>query len=418
MRKAVFEALLLVLLACVLSSRIDAYPTRAGHCASGAQIGELSGGVHDREGSGSLEDHNFTISFDDVILQPRGEILELVAGKAYDIVFGGSEVFLGFLVRVSGLNGEDMQDSLTVADKESQLLPSTGELTGFASACAENVAGLCHTTREEKYFVLTEFQVDVEAEVLIEVTIVTQDTGAGNGKWFFSSYRVNVRPDIAATDRNKKTDGNGTTLGNLTSDESGTQGNETKDGTNNETMTILEGDSNSTTDAPSEATQDGGNSTTDAPSETPQDDGNSTSDSPSETLQDDGNSTTDAPSETPQDDGNSTSDSPSETLQDDGNSTTDTPSEAPQDGDNTTSDIPSGSSPVESDTTDAPSILSVGAEVPANAPSDESAPSLPGCKWFCAISTTIPWKSSSHSNPKCDWTFSCAACPQCQDSTA
>jgi hypothetical protein len=139
MRTIVFEALLLVLLSYVLKSRIDAYPTRAGHCESGAQIGETHGGVHDREGSGSLEDHNFTISFDEVILQPGGEVLEIIAGKAYAIVFGGNEVFLGFLLRVSGLSGEEMQDSLTVADQESQLLPSTGEMTGFAS----RVCGKC-----------------------------------------------------------------------------------------------------------------------------------------------------------------------------------------------------------------------------------------------------------------------------------
>jgi hypothetical protein len=344
MRTAVLEASLLLLLASVLTSRIDAYPTRAGHCATGAQIGELSGGVHDREGSGSLEDHNFTISFDDLILKP-GEVLELVAGKAYDVTFGGTEVFLGFLLRVSGLGGEELQDSLTVADKESQLLPSTGEMTGFASACAENVAGLCHTTRDEKYFILTEFRVDVEAEVRIEVTIMTQDTGAGNGNWFFSSYRVNVRPDIVATSRNITTDGHVL------------QGNETSDGGNNETMTISQNGGNETTEAPSEAPQDGGNSTTDASSG------------------------------------------------------------APQDGGNSTTDAPAGSSLGGFETTEAPSIFSAGAEAPAQAPSVDSVSSLPACKWFCALSTTIPWKSSTHSNPKCDWTFSCSACPECRDST-
>lgn len=142
-----------------------AYPTRAGHCQSGAEIGEASGGVHGREGSGSLEDGGFSVSFNSTLLTD-GDPLLLGAGIEYSVSIEGG-TFRGFLLRISGLNGEELQESLIVIDEdETQLLPSTGEKSGFESACAEDVAGLCHMSRDEKDTITAAFKVDEDADIL------------------------------------------------------------------------------------------------------------------------------------------------------------------------------------------------------------------------------------------------------------
>jgi hypothetical protein len=181
------------------SVRVQSYPNRAGHCLGGAQIGEASGGVHGRQGSGSLDDGGFTVMFGDVVLE-NGVVPELAAGETYSVALqaSGGTPFRGFLLRVSGLHGEEMQESLTVTDNSTQLLLSTGEQDGFESSCAVTVAGLCHNSRVDKSGITTEFMHESEADVLIEVTVVTNNEGGGKNDWYFSDYRTSVRQAAAS----------------------------------------------------------------------------------------------------------------------------------------------------------------------------------------------------------------------------
>lgn len=178
-----------------------AYPTRAGHCESGAQIGEASGGVHGRQGSGSLDDGNFTIRVNGTRLllndetAADGTILELMAGENYTVMIeGNNDPFRGVLLRVAGINGEDMVDTLAVVDDNTQLLPSTGETSGFESACADDVSGLCHNSRMDKMNITAMLMLndDEDADVLVEVTIVTNNDGGGSNDWYYGSYQLNV----------------------------------------------------------------------------------------------------------------------------------------------------------------------------------------------------------------------------------
>lgn len=279
-----------------------AYPTRAGHCLSGPEIGEASGGVHGRVGGGTLEDGDFLVRFNSTVLAAEDPLL-LGRGVRYSVSIEGG-AFRGFLLRVSGLNGEELQESLIVVDEnETQLLPSTGEKTGFDSACAEDVAGLCHKRRDLKENITAGFEMKYEADVQVDVTVVTNNVGSGSNDWFFSSYQVNVRQ---IQEVNETGNGNGDRESVDSGDGEG------------------EGDGGG-----------GGDTTGDG-------DGNGDSDS------DDGG------------DGNTNGDG---------------------DGDG-----------------DGDSPTSVG-----------------GCKWYCSVIPT-PWLSGEADDyPKCSWTFSCSACPECQE---
>lgn len=191
-------ALFLAFLILSVTFTVDAYPTRAGHCESGAEIGEASGGVHGRIGSGILGEGNFTISVNGTVLD-GDEVLELVAGENYTVIVDGSAPFRGVLLRISGINGEEMQDSLQVIDNTTQLLLSTGEKSGFESACAEDVAGLCHNSRADKNNITTELMVQEDSDVLVEVTIVTNNDGGGSNDWYYESYQLNVRSTNGTT---------------------------------------------------------------------------------------------------------------------------------------------------------------------------------------------------------------------------
>jgi hypothetical protein len=201
-RRIAFASLLLAL----LLGPVVAYPTRAGHCESGARIGEASGGVHGRQGSGSLEDGNFAVSVNGTILNGF-DVLELVAGENYTVIIkGGSDPFRGVLLRVAGINGEDLVDSLVVVDANTQLLPSTGETSGFESACADDVSGLCHNSRIGKANITAELRLPEEdADVLVEVTIVTNNEGGGSNDWYYGSYQLNVTVQMTNTTTNSTT---------------------------------------------------------------------------------------------------------------------------------------------------------------------------------------------------------------------
>ena len=70
--------------------------------------------------------------------------------------------FRGFLLRLSGENGENVEGSFTAVDDGTQLLPNTGEQTGLNSACEAGVAALSHANSDDRDSVTNLFQLNEE----------------------------------------------------------------------------------------------------------------------------------------------------------------------------------------------------------------------------------------------------------------
>eukprot|EP00521_Asterionellopsis_glacialis_P012706 CAMPEP_0195304428 /NCGR_PEP_ID=MMETSP0707-20130614/34412_1 /TAXON_ID=33640 /ORGANISM="Asterionellopsis glacialis, Strain CCMP134" /LENGTH=311 /DNA_ID=CAMNT_0040368223 /DNA_START=120 /DNA_END=1052 /DNA_ORIENTATION=+ len=193
--------LLVSLLVICLSRTTRAYPIRAGHCMSGPVIGFESGGGHGREGMGSLVAGNISISFQqelsalaEPVLLNATQPVVIDAGIPYKVNVARSDGFFrGILMRLSGANGTNVETAWTSTTGETQVLPSTGELTGFNSACAPGVTALSHTSSNDKQEISAGFLLSEAVDAILEVTIVVNNSPEGSNFWHYSQFGLKVQ---------------------------------------------------------------------------------------------------------------------------------------------------------------------------------------------------------------------------------
>lgn len=183
-----------------------AYPFGAGHCSSGTAIANLS---HGTTGRGSLRNGNYQIrlvtstsgttsttsSSSSITLVP-GPPAFLYTQTEYKITLavrdGISDVFFrGFLLRLSGKEGEDVKEYMAMSPEY-----STGALGGGKNhtMCSATVAGVTHTDASDKTSVdaILLFKEPI-AQARLEVTVVQRNSNpSGSNLWYYDSYDIVV----------------------------------------------------------------------------------------------------------------------------------------------------------------------------------------------------------------------------------
>jgi len=162
----------------------SAFPGAAGHCDTGDLAGKNSG--HGEDGGGPLSNGQLRMKFDNQILRSY-ETLQLNANQEYDVTLDFSTTnsaffFRGFLIRLSGVNGEDAGGSFYVGSD------SNAQEKGN---CDADVSAMTHTNNDNKISVSFKFQYlnSSDANLKLEVTVV-RERAANN--WFHNFYALQI----------------------------------------------------------------------------------------------------------------------------------------------------------------------------------------------------------------------------------
>lgn len=194
-------ALFYVSLISLYCKGIEAWPTGSGHCNSGTPSNFEK--RHGSTGSGGLESGDLTISSTTGISNPeKDEITTLQAGTEYTLTIetAGGEKYKGFFVRLSDKSGADVSEVLTESSGDAKSL----------SFCESNVAGITHTNNNLKAGISMTIKSDVPSQLLLEVTLVTENSSTVKNAYYFSEYELTLEepnPDDPKTDDPKPTPG-------------------------------------------------------------------------------------------------------------------------------------------------------------------------------------------------------------------
>lgn len=181
---------------------VQAYPFGAGHCSSGTAIANIS---HGNTGSGSLRNGNYQVrmssnnsgdgSSSSSTFIP-GPPTFLSTGIDYtltltirddSIIASSNQFFRGFLFRLSGKQGENVRDAMTISPD----FRSIGK--DHTTMCSSIVSGVTHTNAIDKTTVdvLLRFNEPIP-RVQLEVTVVQSNNPSGSNLWHYDSYDLVV----------------------------------------------------------------------------------------------------------------------------------------------------------------------------------------------------------------------------------
>jgi len=187
----------LLLLLNQLLLEISSWPTGAGSCNSGTAVS--SPHIIPGQGDLSLGDFSLKINGEET---STGSTTSLFHGRIYSAeLVAGTNPFKGFLFRLSGTDGTDYSDAVTVLnDDTTQTFPNSE-----GAECEANVGAASHTNNTEKTFVCVgldfrDLDLGLEAatkDVTLEVTVVEENavennSTTGSNKWYYSSFDVKV----------------------------------------------------------------------------------------------------------------------------------------------------------------------------------------------------------------------------------
>lgn len=190
----------LLLLLNQLLLEISSWPTGAGSCSSGTAVS--SPHIIPGQGDLSLGDFSLKINGEET---SAGSTTGLLTGRMYSAeLVAGTNPFKGFLFRLSGTDGTDYSDVVTVLNEDTtQTFPNSE-----GAECEANVGAVSHTNNTEKTFVcvgldfrdlelgLEETTKDVTLEVtVVEENVVENSSTTGSNKWYYSSFDVRVSWD-------------------------------------------------------------------------------------------------------------------------------------------------------------------------------------------------------------------------------
>lgn len=174
----------IVLLLLYVVRPIDAFPGAAGHCDSGDLSGKFSG--HGEFGGGPLTNGSLRVKIGTSILQTF-TAAQLNANQLYTVTLefttsSPSFFFRGFLFRLSGQNGENVEGTLSVG--------SDGNVQ-LKSGCDDGISAVTHTNRLDKTSMTFEFEYteSLSANLFLEVTVVRE---RARDNWFYSGFNIQI----------------------------------------------------------------------------------------------------------------------------------------------------------------------------------------------------------------------------------
>lgn len=165
---------------------MSAWPGQAGSCKSGTAVS----GSHLADDTGPLSKAGYQVVIDDMVLSSDGSSV-LTAGQKQSMSLQVDDTvdgFRGFLIRLSGAQGEDVSSSLVISEADDSVKIMPG--------CETTVAGLTHTGRDVKKSVSSVIAAPCDAsQLLLEVTVVRENRGGANDGWYYDSYTIDVDGD-------------------------------------------------------------------------------------------------------------------------------------------------------------------------------------------------------------------------------
>jgi hypothetical protein len=206
MRKNLVSVLCVVLTfiaARTSTNHVAAFPMGAGHCDTGKAI---ANGAHGTSGSGSLANGNYELRILEEIasdaasswscpskkMKPNRKA-SLYTGTEYTITLSSKDAddggyFKGFLIRLSGKQGEDHVKEALILGPESASVGQDHPL------CIPHpgVAGVTHVNPIDKTTVDVILSFNQPVEALLEVTVVRNNDPMGNNLWYYDSYDIVV----------------------------------------------------------------------------------------------------------------------------------------------------------------------------------------------------------------------------------
>lgn len=158
-----------------------AYPYGAGHCDAGTASTRRGHGGSAR----SLSEANIGVFWGGTEMNPS-EPTTMGVDKTHTltVIRKDASKFIGFLVRLSGQNGENVASALVGTESFSQV----------SNLCATNVKALTHVSATSKDRVTMNLSYPAETNLLLEVTVVTNMAS----NWFYESFNINVSGNATA----------------------------------------------------------------------------------------------------------------------------------------------------------------------------------------------------------------------------
>lgn len=154
-----------------------AYPFGSGHCNTGTSSTAMGHGGSPR----SLSEANIGVFWGGTEMDPSAPITTTMGVNqvhTLTVIRTDASQFIGFLVRLSGKNGENVASALVGTESISQV----------SNLCESNVKALTHVNSRSKERVTMSLSYPAEAELLLEVTVVTNT----KSNWFYGSFDINV----------------------------------------------------------------------------------------------------------------------------------------------------------------------------------------------------------------------------------
>ena len=178
--KLVSASTALVLASLCTQTVVYATPTGAGTCGAGQAI------TNGHRGSGgSLSSAALVINWGGT---PLDQSVENTIGTGIEhmitLTSSGNTEFKGFLLRLSGKNGEDSSSALVVKDSLGKVL----------NLCADDVIGMTHKHSNKKSSVTVGLTYAGEADLLLEVTVVT----SAKSQWVYGTFDLKVAGNATA----------------------------------------------------------------------------------------------------------------------------------------------------------------------------------------------------------------------------
>mmetsp|Transcript_40102 Transcript_40102/g.48872 ORF Transcript_40102/g.48872 Transcript_40102/m.48872 type:complete len:244 (-) Transcript_40102:207-938(-) len=198
-------------------SDVSAFSAQAGSCKSGTAVSSS----HMVDDTGPLSKAGYQVVIDEMLLSSDSSS-NLTAGQDHSISLQADDTvdgFRGFLIRLSGAQGEDVSPSFLISEGYDDVK--------MLSNCEETVAGLSHTSNSLKKSVSSAFLAPCDvSQLLLEVTAVRENRGGANDGWYYNSYTINVDGNCTSTNTTDSPEDDASEDSNLTS---GIENNSTSD---------------------------------------------------------------------------------------------------------------------------------------------------------------------------------------------
>ena len=183
---ALFYISIVILVWC--ATGIEAWPSGFGHCDPKVPTSFKS--LHGSNGSGGLESGDITLSSTTDGTSTETSNLDEVTttldvGTVYTLTIesAGGEPYKGFLVRISDKSGADVSGGL--------VRTRTNDAK-FLSFCESNAVGITHTNYDLKSGVSMTLRSEVPVQLLLEVTVVTENNMHVKDAYYYSEYELTI----------------------------------------------------------------------------------------------------------------------------------------------------------------------------------------------------------------------------------